>query len=52
MTQRLWAGATLRFRGHDEMETSLAAHGFATREVREAPDRPGHEHVFVARRTP
>ena len=36
----------------DEMETSLSAHGFATREVREAPDRPGHEHVFVARRTP
>jgi len=34
------------------METSLAAHGFSTREVREAPDRPGHEHVFVARRTP
>jgi hypothetical protein len=34
------------------MEASLSAHGFVTLEVREAPDRPGLEHVFVARRTP
>ena len=48
----LHSDSTLRFRGRDELEASLAAHGFATREVREAPDRPGLEHVFVARRTP
>ena len=47
----LHSDSTLRFRGRDEMETSLAAHGFVTLEVREAPDRPGLEHVFVARRT-
>ncbi|MGZ8738702.1 MAG: class I SAM-dependent methyltransferase [Nocardioides sp.] len=50
--QVLHSDSTLRFRGRDEMETSLAAHGFVTREVREAPDRPGLEHVFLARRTP
>ncbi|MET1059151.1 MAG: class I SAM-dependent methyltransferase [Nocardioides sp.] len=48
----LHSDSTLRFRGPDEMEASLAVHGFVTREVREAPDRPGLEHVFVARRTP
>ena len=48
----LHSDSTLRFRGRDEMEASLAAHGFVTLEVREAPDRPGLEHVFVARRTP
>ena len=48
----LHSDSTLRFRGLDEVEASLAAHGFATREVREAPDRPGLEHVLVTRRTP
>ena len=50
--QVLHSDSTLRFRGRDETEASLAADGFATREVREAPDRPGLELVFVARRTP
>ena len=44
--------STLRFRGRTEVEDSLTAHGFETLEVRDAPDRPGREHVFVARRTP
>ena len=48
----LHSDSTLRFRGRDELEASLAAQGFLTLEVREAPDRPGLEHVFVARRTP
>ena len=48
----LHSDSTLRFRGLDELEASLAALGFVTVEVREAPDRPGLEHVFVARRTP
>ncbi|MFD3403692.1 class I SAM-dependent methyltransferase [Kribbella sp. NPDC058693] len=42
--------STLRFRGRDEVEASLAAAGFAVDEVREAPDRPGKEWVFVTRR--
>jgi ubiquinone/menaquinone biosynthesis C-methylase UbiE len=40
--------STLRFRSRDEVEDSLAANGFTTLDVREAPDRPGHEYVFVA----
>jgi SAM-dependent methyltransferase len=43
--------STLRFRHRDEVVASLAAAGFAVDEVREAPDRPGRELVFVARRT-
>ena len=42
--------STLRFRERAELEDSLAAHGFAVVDVREAPDRPGLEHVFIARR--
>ncbi|MCL2611757.1 MAG: class I SAM-dependent methyltransferase [Nocardioidaceae bacterium] len=43
--------STLRFRERGEIERDLAAHGFVVEEVRDAPDRPGREHVFVARRT-
>ena len=32
-----------------EIEADLAAHGFRLREIRDAPDRPGKEFVFVAR---
>ena len=42
--------STLRFRGRDEVESSLAAHGYRVVEVRDAPDRPGREFVFVAER--
>lgn len=42
--------STLRFRTRDEIETSLSACGFTTEEVRDAPDRPGRELVFIARR--
>ncbi|MEU3634587.1 MULTISPECIES: class I SAM-dependent methyltransferase [Streptomyces] len=42
--------STLRFREREEVEADLAAHGFAVEEVRDAPDRPGREFVFVARR--
>jgi ubiquinone/menaquinone biosynthesis C-methylase UbiE len=46
----LTSESTLRFRDRGEMAADLAAHGFATEEVRGAPDRPGREFVFVARR--
>lgn len=46
----LHSDSTLRFRERDEVETSLAASGFEVVDVRDAPDRPGREWVFVARR--
>ncbi len=42
--------STLRFRSRDAIEKSLVASGFVVDEVRDAPDRPGRELVFVARR--
>ncbi len=47
----LTSDSTLRFRERDELEASLAEAGFEVVEVRDAPDRPGREWVFVARRT-
>ncbi|KKK05411.1 class I SAM-dependent methyltransferase [Micromonospora sp. HK10] len=46
----LTSDSTLRFRDRDEVEVSLAAAGYRTVDVREAPDRPGREFVFIARR--
>lgn len=46
--ERLTSKSTLRFRTRAELEESLAAAGFAVDEVRDAPDRPGLEFVFVA----
>ena len=42
--------STLRFRSRAEVESTLAAAGFDVVEVRDAPDRPGLEWVFIARR--
>lgn len=42
--------STLRFRSRPEIEESLHRTGFVVDEVRDAPDRPGRELVFVARR--
>jgi SAM-dependent methyltransferase len=42
--------STLRFRSRDAIAHSLAASGFEVEQVRDAPDRPGREMVFVARR--
>jgi ubiquinone/menaquinone biosynthesis C-methylase UbiE len=46
----LTSDSTLRFRSRDEITASLLAAGFAEPEVREAPDRPGREFVFIAER--
>lgn len=43
------SSSTLRFRSLVEVERDLARHGFAVEDVREAPDRPGLEHVVLAR---
>ncbi|MFI1481968.1 class I SAM-dependent methyltransferase [Streptomyces sp. NPDC020747] len=42
--------STLRFRERDEIEADLAAQGYVVEDVRDAPDRPGREFVFVALR--
>lgn len=46
----LTSDSTLRFRERTEVEEDLVAHGFVVEDVRDAPDRPGLEFVFVARR--
>jgi SAM-dependent methyltransferase len=46
----LTAKSTLRFRERAELASSLASAGLVAGEVRDAPDRPGLEFVFVARR--
>lgn len=46
----LTSDSTLRFRDRDELDASLRAAGFTVTDVREAPDRPGAEYVFLAQR--
>jgi SAM-dependent methyltransferase len=43
--------STLRFRDRDELESSLAAQGYRVLDVRDAPDRPDREFVFITERT-
>jgi ubiquinone/menaquinone biosynthesis C-methylase UbiE len=47
---QLTSDSTLRFRSHDEFVDSLQAAQFQIDDVREAPDRPGKEFVFLASR--
>lgn len=42
--------STLRFRTRDELDRSIDEAGFDAAEVRGAPDRPGKEWIFIARR--
>ncbi len=46
----LASSSTLRFATREQVRESLAACGFDLLEVRDAPDRPGAEMVFLARR--
>jgi hypothetical protein len=46
----LTSDSTLRFRERDDVEATLVAHGYLVEDVRAAPDRPGRELVFFARR--
>ena len=45
----LTSDSTLRFRTRGEVTADLEAAGFQVESVRDAPDRPGREFVFVAR---
>lgn len=47
----LTSESTLRFRERDEVRADLAANGYIAIDVGDAPDRPGHELVFRARRS-
>jgi len=47
----LTSDSTLRFRDREEIEEALTEHGYSVEEVRDAPDRPGREFVFLARTT-
>ncbi|MFF7716078.1 methyltransferase domain-containing protein [Streptomyces sp. NPDC007988] len=40
--------STLRFRQREEVEADLSPKGYTVEDVRDAPDRPGREFVFVA----
>ena len=47
----LTSDSTLRFREREEVVTSLVESGFDVLDIRDAPDRPGRELVFVATRS-
>jgi SAM-dependent methyltransferase len=49
---RVVATSSLRFRERAEVEADLRAAGFFVSDVRDAPDRPGRELVFIARVEP
>lgn len=48
--ETLTSTSTLRFRERAEIEADLVQAGYSTLDVREAPDRPGREFVFIAQR--
>lgn len=48
--QQFTSDSTLRFRERQEIEADLTAQGYVMHEIRDAPDRPGKEFVFVVQR--
>lgn len=48
--QVITSDSTLRFREKAEIEQSLVKNGYIVKDIRDAPDRPGKEFVFVARK--
>ncbi|TVR31339.1 MAG: class I SAM-dependent methyltransferase [Nitriliruptor sp.] len=48
----LTSDSTLRFRDRPELENLLLDAGFVVRDVRDAPDRPGLEWIFLAQPAP
>jgi SAM-dependent methyltransferase len=48
----LTSESSLRFRERGEVQAQLEAHGYSVTDVRDAPDRPGRELVFIAHRSP
>ncbi|GLX66670.1 class I SAM-dependent methyltransferase [Paenibacillus glycanilyticus] len=48
--KELTSDSTLRFRSKEEIMDALSEARFVVEEIRDAPDRPGLEFVFIARR--
>lgn len=48
--QVLTSDSTLCFRERHAVERDLIAHGYIVEDIRDAPDRPGREFVFLGRR--
>ncbi|MDH6142407.1 SAM-dependent methyltransferase [Kitasatospora sp. GP30] len=48
--EELTSDSTLHFRESGEVEADLLTAGYQLREIRDAPDRPGKEFVFLAQR--
>jgi SAM-dependent methyltransferase len=48
--QHFTSDSTLRFRERQEIEADLTSQGYVLHDVRDAPDRPGKEFVFIAQR--
>jgi hypothetical protein len=46
----LTSDSALRFRDRDGVSASLQTEGFTVEDIRDTPDRPGREFVFVAGR--
>jgi ubiquinone/menaquinone biosynthesis C-methylase UbiE len=46
----LVSSSTLRFRDREDVAADLTSAGFTVQDVRDAPDRPGMEFVFLAQR--
>jgi SAM-dependent methyltransferase len=46
----LTSDSTLRFREREEVAEALTRRGYVVDDIRDAPDRPGRELVFLARR--
>ncbi|MDI6105057.1 hypothetical protein QLQ12_41380 [Actinoplanes sp. NEAU-A12] len=45
--ETLTSDSTLRFRDRNELDAGLTAAGFRIHDVRQAPDRPARERVFL-----
>jgi hypothetical protein len=48
----LTSDSTLRFRERQEVQAALLDSGYVVLDVRDAPDRPGREFVFVCEKPP
>ncbi|MBP9667557.1 class I SAM-dependent methyltransferase [Candidatus Saccharibacteria bacterium] len=46
----LTSDSTIRFRTIPELTQDLKRYGFTVKDIREAPDRPGREHVVIAQK--
>jgi hypothetical protein len=48
--ETLFSDSTLKFRSKDEIMSSLESAGFSIVDIRDAPDRPKKEFVFICKK--